>query len=120
MPKKNQNNINDGSFFEKDSKLSLNDLIQLTDTEIESDKKKSANEIELFGNKLINEIDNKNKRNEKHKEKKIQWILKQSDNYTYDELSELTYHDLKLIYIQLKEIKKSKIRRFFEFLFNPQ
>jgi hypothetical protein len=116
--KKKNDNLVDGGFFNKDDSVKLDELIDITNEEINRDKLKSANEISLFGEQIINEISKKKDRFGKLKEKRIKWIMKKSNSYFYDELDSLTYHDVNLIYMEIKNNNKNRIKKFFEFIFN--
>jgi hypothetical protein len=85
-------------------------------------KNKTVSEIELMGNQYLKEIERKNKQKELKKTKLIPYILNHSkgkyDIEDLDELNSYSFEDVQDIYNQLKTENRSKIAKFFHFLFN--
>lgn len=117
---KNNDIYNREQYYDKDEKIPLNDLVERTAEEILRTKSASANEILGFGNKFVNEKEKKKERFEKYKQKQIKYILNYTDSYFYDELNSLTYHDVKVIYLELKHEHKNKLKKIFNFLFQSE
>ena len=109
--------FNREQYYDKDEKIPLNDLVDRTSDEILRNKSASANEILVLGDRFVNEKEKKKERFEKSKQKQIKYILKYTDSYFYDELNSLTYHDVKVIYLEIKHEHKNKLKKIFDFLF---
>lgn len=107
-------------FYDKDESLDLNELLDKTNDEVQANKYSSAKEISQLGEVFLKEIDNKNRRFENTKQKQIKWILKKCDTYFYEELNSLTYHDVKVIYLNMKNEKKNSIKKILDFILNSQ
>ena len=105
-------------YYDKDEKISLNELVEITAEELQRTKLAAANEIIGIGNKLINEKEKKKERFESTKQKHIKYILKNTESYFYDELNSLTYHDVKVIYLEIKQTKKVKLKTLLDFMLN--
>lgn len=109
---------NRDEYYDKDEKTPLSELISKTAKEISLAKEQSAKEFNVIGSKFLNEISSKEQRNEKNKQKYIKWILKNSDSISFEDLNELICHDVKTIYLKMKEEKKLKLKNIFNFLLN--
>jgi len=83
-------------------------------------KQKAISEIEKMGEDLLIEIEKKKVRKEIIKEKYIRYIMKHHDGSVFSEkaLKSYSYEDVLQIYNEIKELKRSKINKFFRFIFN--
>lgn len=102
-----------------DEDISFGKLNKIITLELDHSKNDLFNEINQFGEKYLNEIKQKDLRNESTKQKYIKWILKKKANYfTSDELNSYTFTDIKNIKKEVETDNKSKFLAIFKFL-NP-
>ena len=98
------------------SYLALDEFLK-NDTIIK--KKKSITEIHELGERLIEEIELKNKKKSIKIDKLIPYIIKNSDDkYTLTELKSYSFKDVQDIYNEIKKQKQSLIVKIFHFIFN--
>lgn len=78
---------------------------------------RTAIDIELMGVGMLSEIENKKMIHEEEKEKLIKFILKRSKvKYVYSVLKSYSYEDVKEIYNEIRNNRKSFFKKLFEFL----
>jgi hypothetical protein len=77
-------------------------------------------EIDIEGEKLLNEISRKNKRKLDQKKEQISYILKKSKTIVLSEedLNELDFHEIKSIYDKTVYENRPFMKKFIEFIFN--
>lgn len=85
-------------------------------------KNKVASEIESMGTQYLKEIERKNKQKELKKTKLIPYIVNHSqgkyDIEDLDKLNSYSFEDVQDIYNQVKTENRTRIAKFFHFLFN--
>ena len=100
----------------------LNDYISLSKHlkhDTERKKKTLLFEFEQRGEKYLQEIEIKNKNKKLKQSKLIKYILKhRSDIYDKNELMSYSFKDVIDIHNEIKKNNKSKIVKFFQFIFN--
>ncbi len=87
----------------------------------DTDRKKNLifNEIELLGDDLLEEIDEKKTIKEIEKDKLIEYILKKSKKkYSLRQLKSYSYEDVKNIFDEVKIENRPFIAKMFRFIFN--
>lgn len=90
----------------------------LTDS-TERNKSRVLNEIEMFGDNYLKEIEWKKKKDNEKKTKLIPYIIKHCDGkYDSKTLMEYTYEDVLDIYNEHKKKNRTFISKFFHFIFN--
>lgn len=82
------------------------------------DKSLFAGEIISAGDKLLREINEKEKREHQEKTLLISKILKKEKKYNKPELFQYSLPDVREIYEDTVKNKKSKLRKIFQFAFN--
>ena len=106
-----------------DDDLDVKSFYKFTEEHSERSKNKTANEFLEIGDKLLAEIEEKNKRKEKQRNLFINYILRYSDRYAVDdsysmnELLSYSYEDVRDIYNQIKD-ERNVFKKLFRFIFN--
>lgn len=102
-----------------DDNKDLGSFQEFLEEHTERKKNKTAQEIELMGSTLLDEIDRK-KNNDKLKIKTlVPYIMKHCDGkYVEDELIRYSLDDVRDIYNEYREKNRNSIVKFFRFLFN--
>jgi hypothetical protein len=102
-----------------DDDLDVKSFYKFTEEHSERSKNKTANEFLEIGDKLLAEIEEKNKRREKQKVVFINYILRHSDRYSFkeNELLSYSYEDVRDIYNQIKD-ERNVFKKLFRFIFN--
>jgi hypothetical protein len=104
-----------------DVNVDYNALSEFLENDTKRNKNKIAVEIDVMGEKLIKEIETKKNIETVKKYEYIPYILKHSKGkYAAEELLSYGLNDVKAIFLDIKEEKKSKsfIMKFFKFIFN--
>ena len=102
-----------------DDDLYVKSFYKFTEEHSERSKNKIVNEFLEMGDRLLAEIEEKNKRKEKQKIVFINYILRHSDTYSYpfNELLSYSYEDVRDIYNQIKD-ERNVFKKLFRFIFN--
>jgi len=106
-----------------DDDLDVKSFYKFTEEHNERSKNKMANELLEIGDRLLAEIEEKNKRMKKQKIVFINYILRHSDRYAVDdsysmnELLSYSYEDIRDIYNEVKD-ERNVFKKLFRFIFN--
>lgn len=80
---------------------------------------KTVKDITVLGEDLLQEISEKKARQNIEKAKYVKYIMKHNKGiYTAERLMSYEFADIFYMYTELKDTKQSKLKTFFNFLFN--
>jgi hypothetical protein len=105
--------------IDDDNNVDYDTFSEYLGKDTDRNKNKIASEIQDMGEKLIQEIEDKKYLETIKKHEYIPYILKHSKGIiSAEELLSYSLNDVKRIYLDVKEEKKSRFVRFFRFIFN--
>lgn len=107
--KPNNDKKNDGSYQK---------YLKNLNEDITQKKKLFANEVINDGDKLLLEIESKNKKNDAIKNKHIQYILNKTNKYDEDVLFSYSYDDIEKIYVEIRNENTHPFIKIVRFLFD--
>ncbi len=103
-------------FETPDDNVSLDALEKLIDETVSRQKTKLVKDVTESGIDLIDEMENRRVREEKKKNKMIEYILEndKKNNYKYEDLITYTYKDIFELYKETKHIKRPILKKIFD------